>query len=60
MTLDRMIIFCAGIAAGVTITLFVQLGSDDLSTRLQEKYRDCQMVGDMPTAADMLPEETGQ
>lgn len=34
--------------------------ANDYAVRIQEQYRDCRVVGQFPTDADMLAQETGQ
>lgn len=58
--------FAWGIAA-VACTIFLLVSAErradaakDELARIKEQYRDCMMVGDYPTKADMGTEETGQ
>jgi hypothetical protein len=34
--------------------------ANDYAARVQEQYRDCRVIGQFPTDADMLAQETGQ
>jgi hypothetical protein len=56
--------YVIGFAAGAILTGLATaelvLNAQDAVTRTQVQYADCKAVGDYPTAADMLPGDTGQ
>lgn len=49
--------YVLGFLAGAVLTAFATgelvLNAQDAVTRVKEQYRDCRVVGDYPTSADM-------
>lgn len=56
--------YVLGFIVGASLTGFASgelvLNAQDAAARTTEQYRDCKVVGDYPTHADMLPGESDQ